>query len=469
VVYKVGRLTRALTDFARIVEVLDARGASFVSVTQSLNSTTSMGRLTLNVSLSFAQFEREVTGERIRDKIAASKRKGIFIGGPVPIGYRVHERKLLIDEQEAATVRHIFIRYVELGSGRALVEELRVAGYRTKLRQVGDRVVGGIPFERGVLFHLLANPIYVGKVVHKDATHDGEHAAIIDDALWQNVQQRIADNRVNRGRTANSRDPSLLAGILRDGNGRQMTPSHAIKNGRRYRYYVRHSAELRPKFPPAWRMPAHDVEAALVARLSDYFRDYREIAVLAGSGASAVAIGVLVERAEHAVKHLAEPAKSRVIIAKLIRLIGMADEELRIELDRPALARLLGLAEPTDDAPLVLLAAATKVREGKATKLVLTDSGGQTSTRDPKLVALLSEARAMRDLVLASPDRSIREIAADQQRCRHRIAKLIRLSWLSPSIATAIVEGRQARALTPRKLLDTDWPLSWAAQDAMIA
>jgi site-specific DNA recombinase len=469
VVYKVDRLTRALTDFARIVEVLDARGASFVSVTQSLNSTTSMGRLTLNVLLSFAQFEREVTGERIRDKIAASKRKGMFMGGPVPIGYQVHERKLLIDEQEAATVRHIFTRYVELGSGSALVEELRAAGYRTKLRQVGDRVVGGIPFERGVLFHLLANPIYVGKVVHKDATHDGEHAAIIDDALWQNVQQRIADNRVNRGRNANSRDPSLLAGILRDGHGRRMTPSHAVKNGRRYRYYVTHSAELRPESPPAWRMPAHDVEAALVARLSDYFLDYREIAVLAGNGASAAAIGVLVERAGHAVKQLAEPAKIRVIIAKLIRSIGMADEELQIELDRPALARLLGLAEPTDAAPLVLLAAATKVREGKATKLVLTGPGGQTSTRDPKLVALLSEARAMRDLVLASPDRSIREIAADQQRCRHRIAKLIRLSWLSPSIATAIVEGRQARALTPRKLLDTDWPLSWAAQDAMIA
>jgi DNA invertase Pin-like site-specific DNA recombinase len=469
VVYKVDRLTRALTDFARIVEVLDARGASFVSVTQSLNSTTSMGRLTLNVLLSFAQFEREVTGERIRDKIAASKRKGMFMGGPVPIGYQVHERKLLIDEQEAATVRHIFTRYVELGSGSALVEELRAAGYRTKLRQVGDRVVGGIPFERGVLFHLLANPIYVGKVVHKDATHDGEHAAIIDDALWQNVQQRIADNRVNRGRTANSRDPSLLAGILRDGHGRRMTPSHAVKNGRRYRYYVTHGAELRPESPPAWRMPAHDVEAALVARLSDYFRDYREIAVLAGNGASAAAIGVLVERAEHAVKHLAERAKIRVIIAKLVRSIGMADEELRIELDRPALARLLGLAEPADDAPLVLLAAATKVREGKATKLVLTGPGGQTSTHDPKLVALLSEARAMRDLVLTSPDRSIREIAADQQRCRHRIAKLIRLSWLSPSIATAIVEGRQARSLTPRKLLETDWPLSWAAQDAMIA
>ena len=229
VVYKVDRLTRALTDFARIVEVLDARGASFVSVTQALNSTTSMGRLTLNVLLSFAQFEREVTGERIRDKIAASKKKGMFMGGPVPIGYDVQDRKLVINAAEAATVRHIFSRYVALGNGRELIEELRADGYRTKVRQQGDRTVGGIPFERGVLFHILGNPIYIGKVVHKGAEHEGEHPAIIDAVLWVGVQQRIADNRVSRGRTRNSDTTSLLAGILRDGHGRRMTPSHAVK------------------------------------------------------------------------------------------------------------------------------------------------------------------------------------------------------------------------------------------------
>ena len=232
VVYKVDRLTRALTDFARIVEILDARGASFVSVTQALNSTTSMGRLTLNVLLSFAQFEREVTGERIRDKIAASKKKGIFMGGPVPIGYDVKDRKLVINEAEAATVRHIFTRYVALGSGRELIEELRADGYRTKVRQQGNRTIGGIFFERGMLFHILANPTYIGKVVQAGVEHIGEQPAIIDDALWASTRRRIEENRVNRGRMRNSDTTSILAGILRDGHGRRMTPSHSVKAGK---------------------------------------------------------------------------------------------------------------------------------------------------------------------------------------------------------------------------------------------
>ena len=287
VVYKVDRLTRALTDFARIVEVLDARGASFVSVTQALNSTTSMGRLTLNVLLSFAQFECEVTGERIRDKIAASKKKGMFMGGPVPIGYDVKDRKLVINDVEAAIVRHIFTRYVALGSGRELIEELRADGYRTKLREHGERIVGGISFERGVLFHILGNPIYIGKIVHKGVEHHGEHSPVIDDDLWRRVQAQLSDNRVTRGRTRNSNNASLLTGIVRDGLGVRMTPSHSVKAGKRYRYYVTHAAELRSDQPQAWRLPAPDLEAAVTDRLVRYFRDYREIATLADPGTSA--------------------------------------------------------------------------------------------------------------------------------------------------------------------------------------
>jgi hypothetical protein len=291
-----GSREQPLTDFARIVKVLDARGASFVSVTQALNSTTSMGRLTLNVLLSFAQFEREVTGERIRDKIAASKKKGMFMGGPVPIGYDVQDRKLVVNELEAATVRHIFTPYVALGSGRELIAELRADGYRTKLRQQGAQAVGGIPFERGVLFHILANPLHTGKVVHEGVQHEGEHPAIIDPQLWANAQQQIADNRVNRGRTRNSDTTSLLAGILRDEHGRRMTPSHAVKLGKRYRYYITHAAELRSGGPQAWRMPAADIEAAVTDRLVRHFRDYREIASLAEPGSSAASLRALSRR-----------------------------------------------------------------------------------------------------------------------------------------------------------------------------
>jgi DNA invertase Pin-like site-specific DNA recombinase len=465
VVYKVDRLTRALTDFARIVEVLDARGASFVSVTQALNSTTSMGRLTLNVLLSFAQFEREVTGERIRDKIAASKKKGLFMGGPVPIGYDVQDRKLVINPSEAATVRHIFARYAALGSGRELIEELRADGYRTKVRQQGNRAVGGIPFERGVLFHILANPIYIGKVVHKGAEHEGEHSAIVTPDLWTSVQLRIADNRVSRGRSRNSETTSVLAGILRDGHGRRMTPSHAVKSGKRYRYYVTHAAELRADEPQAWRMPAADLEAAVVNRLIRYFRDYREVAMLAKPGSPAATIRVLIDTAARAADQLATPHGQRSVLGKLLLAVTVAADEVYMRVDQAALGRMLQLSLADVDDPLELVAGASKVREGKATRLVLIDAAAVAPARNGSLVALLAEARATRDMVLAAPDRSIRQFAAEQQRCRHRIAKLIRLSWLSPEIATTIVEGRQPRGLTARRLLEGELPVEWEAQE----
>ncbi|MCW2365179.1 hypothetical protein M2341_000626 [Sphingobium sp. B7D2B] len=191
VVYKVDRLTRALSDFARIVEILDARGASFVSVTQAFNTTSSMGRLTLNVLLSFAQFEREVTGERIRDKIAASKKKGMCMGGNPPLGYDVKDRALVINQAEASQVRHIMTRYLALGSLQALVEELLRDGYRT--RQLHGR--GGIAFSRGALSHLLGSAIYRGKVVHEGTIYDGQQEAIVDEVLWDAVQRQLEQGR----------------------------------------------------------------------------------------------------------------------------------------------------------------------------------------------------------------------------------------------------------------------------------
>ena len=467
VVYKVDRLTRSLADFARIVEVLDERSASFVSITQALNSTTSMGRLTLNVLLSFAQFEREVTGERIRDKIAASKKKGIFMGGPLPIGYDVRERKLVINDGEAAIVRHIFERYAALGCGREVLEELRADGIRTKVRELaGGRVTGGVPFERGSLFHLLGNPIYIGKVVHKDVEHEGEHEGIIPPALWTRVQQQIADNRVNRTRTKNSDNISLLAGVLRDGHDRRMSPSHAVKKGKRYRYYVTYAAELRSGEPQAWRMPATDLEASVVDRLTAYVRDYRAIAELVGAGASATQISGLVERAAHVAEQLATTAGRRLVLVRLLTRVQVRDDGIVVTIDRQMLHRLLELP-PCDDDHLELTAEVTKVRTGKATRLVLTDVTTPTG-RDPKLIALLAEARATRDLVLASPDRSLRQLGADHQRCRHRMAKLIRLSWLAPDSAAAIVEGRQPRWLTPRRLLEDELPIGWDEQDSLL-
>jgi hypothetical protein len=390
----------------------------------------------------------------------------MFMGGPAPSGYDVVDRKLVINETEAATVRHIFTRYVALGSGRELIEELRADGYRTKLRQQKNRDVGGVPFERGMLFHILSSPIYIGKVVHKGVEHEGEHPAIIDPGLWASVQERSALNRVSRGRTRNSSTTSLLAGILRDGHGRRMTPSHAVKAGKRYRYYVTHAADLRSGEPQAWRMPGADVEAAVTERLVRYFRDYREVATLAGPSPPAASLRQLIECAGGVAELLGSPNGQRSVLGKLLVGVALNSDKICIRLDRVALARLLELSPSDDDEPLELVTGASKIREGKTTRLVLTDPGAHGSVPDSKLVSLLAEARSTRDLVLANPDRSLREIGADLGRCRHRIAKLIRLSWLSPQLAAAIVEGRQPYGLTARKLLEAELPVGWSDQEA---
>jgi site-specific DNA recombinase len=263
VVYKIDRLTRSLADFAKIVEVFDAAGASFVSVTQQFNTTTSMGRLTLNVLLSFAQFEREVTAERIRDKIAASKKKGMWMGGTVPFGYRVRERKLVVEDAEAAEVQKLFARYLELGSVPALARELndRTGPAGSTLRLIHNdtgqgrrRTAGRIG--NGKLYYMLANPIYTGRVRHGAENHPGEHDAIITDQLFEEVQARLADQAPRPRGTPVNRDMHLLNGLVFDETGDRLSPIHATKLGKRYRYYV--SSRLkdgRTNRNDGWRIP----------------------------------------------------------------------------------------------------------------------------------------------------------------------------------------------------------------------
>jgi site-specific DNA recombinase len=239
VVYKVDRLTRSLTDFAKLVELFDAYGVAFVSVTQSFNTTTSMGRLTLNVLLSFAQFEREVTGERIRDKIAASKKKGLWVGGVVPLGYEVRARKLIVNEEEAATVRLIFSRYLDLGSLSGLQRDLRERGIVTRRRTLSSgRAIGGRALTNGPLAHMLRNRMYVGEINHRGKSYPGEHAAIIDPRLFETVQTQLTENRQGQRRLRRQSSNALLMGKLFDDRGNPMTPTYAIKKGVRYRYYV---------------------------------------------------------------------------------------------------------------------------------------------------------------------------------------------------------------------------------------
>jgi DNA invertase Pin-like site-specific DNA recombinase len=264
VVYKIDRLSRSLMDFAKLVQIFDQNEVTFVSVTQSFNTTTSMGRLTLNILLSFAQFEREVIGERVRDKIAASRARGMWMGGPVPLGYRVENRKLLVDEAAAATVRRVFEGFAEIGSATRLLPILRGEGLLTK---------HGRPFDKGAVYKLLANRVYLGEAVHKGKSYPGEHAAIIPQALWNQVHEIMATNPHMRAGLARNRSPALLRGLIFGADGRALSPTHTRKQGRLYRYYVSQSVlKGGADDAPYRRLPAGEIEALVLDQVRALLR-----------------------------------------------------------------------------------------------------------------------------------------------------------------------------------------------------
>ena len=274
VVYKIDRLSRALMDFAKLVEVFDAHKVTFVSVTQSFNTTTSMGRLTLNILLSFAQFEREVIGERIRDKFAASRKRGMWMGGIPPLGYDVIERKLVVNPPEADLVRLIFQRYHDLGSATKLVQELAASGHRAKswTTQDGKERQGG-KIDKGFLYKLLANRTYLGEAVHKGVSYPGEHEALIDAVTWDRVHELLAQNVRRKGSQSRQTTPALLKGILFGPNGVALSPTHTRKKGRLYRYYVSQTA-IKNGYQacPIKMLPAGEIETAVVTQIRGLLR-----------------------------------------------------------------------------------------------------------------------------------------------------------------------------------------------------
>lgn len=264
VVYKIDRLSRSLTDFSKLVEIFEANDVTFVSITQSFNTTTSMGRLTLNILLSFAQFEREVIGERIRDKFAASRRKGMWMGGNVPLGYRAESRKLIIQDDEAATVRMIFERFLSVGSATTLARTLNAEGVTSR---------GGRPIDKGYLYKLLSNRVYIGEAVHKGTSYPGEHRAIINRDLWDKVRSIIAEDPRKRAGHCRRQTPALLRGLIFAPNGYAMTPAHTRKKGRLYRYYVTTSVQkLGPETCLVRRLPAAEIETAVIDQVRKMLR-----------------------------------------------------------------------------------------------------------------------------------------------------------------------------------------------------
>jgi DNA invertase Pin-like site-specific DNA recombinase len=433
VVYKVDRLTRSLADFARIVEALDKAGASFVSVTQAFNTTTSMGRLTLNVLLSFAQFEREVTSERIRDKVAASKRKGMWMGGPVPLGFRLENRKLLIDESEAETVRLIFRRYLELRSVGALADDLAAAGVRSKVRQYANgRHVGGVTFSRGSLAQMLQNPVFMGKVHHCGELYEGEHRAIIDVDVWEEVQRVLATNRRERLHGKRARSPSLLTGLITDADGRPMSPVFTTKGSRQHRYYV---TRLKPgeDSRTAWRVPAGEIDRAVLDCTA------RLLAKRAAEELHADDCAFSVDLAR-----LSVPEQREMLL----------NDKLRVRLGAAELVVSMG-----DEAEQHVSIAARFARRGNEMKLVMPTEGSRAEP-DPVLLKLVAHASAAREAIITgTPDPMVSNYS------KRHLWQLLRLNWLAPDIVTAIVEGRQPASLTGRRLLRAaDVPLSWKDQ-----
>lgn len=479
VVYKVDRLTRSLADFAKIVDVLDSHGASFVSVTQSFNTTTSMGRLTLNMLLSFAQFEREIAGERIRDKIAASKAKGMWMGGNVPLGYDIKERKLIVNKAEAETVRLIFRRYAELGSVRILADELSGLDIVSKRRQgAGGVLAGGNRFSRGALYTLLQNPIYRGEIGHQGKVYPGQHEAIVEAGHWKLVQDKLAGNRQARALGATAEVPSLLAGLIVDGEGHRMTPTHAVKKGRRYRYYVSTAliTGARTHHDRGLRVPAGDVEALVLDRIRAFFASEQAVGeTLSIFGLDAATLRSSLKKADELTHGWAAlpSIKIRELVRSIVERVCVRVDEVVVSLNRKEIARvLLGEASRElsgDHLDTTELRAEARLRRaGKGIRLIV--GGGRAAKPDGQMIALLRNAYATREALMTGRDATIDAFAQRLGVKRDYLSAHMRLTYLAPGIVRDLFEGRQPEALTTAHLVSVckDLPHDWQLQRGFV-
>jgi site-specific DNA recombinase len=435
VVYKVDRLTRSLADFAKLVELFDQHDVSFVSVTQQFNTTTSMGRLTLNVLLSFAQFEREVTSERIRDKISASKRKGLWVGGMAPLGYDTKGRKITVNEAEAERVRMIFRRYLKLGSLSLLMADLRQRGVVTKLRTLKTgETVGGIPFTRGSLAHLLRNRFYIGEVVFKGEVLKGEQPAIVDADLFEAVQAKL-NEQVNNHKAKWTKSEGLLIGRLFDDRGNRMSPSHARKGHVKYRYYL--SAALlqgtAARAGSVRRVPAPEIDALVIKAIRDHLKP-------------------------------SEPTDDRSLVHTHVARVEVQPDELVIQLAE---------AQKADPKNLSTLEVPWQKTPARRRREILLPEGIRPEHARPiryetraRLVAAIARGRCWLDELIADPTANA-DIIAKRENCSARkINMTISLAFLAPDLIKAAIDGRLPHGMGVARL--TDLPAEWSRQHQML-
>lgn len=471
VVYKVDRLTRSITDFGKLVEVFDQHQVSFVSVTQAFNTTNSMGRLTLNVLLSFAQFEREVTAERIRDKIASSKQKGLWMGGRVPLGYRNEDKKLIVDEDDAKTVRLIFDLYAEKKNVRLVKAELDKRNIRTGQRtsRNGD-TTGGNLFSAGNLYAILKNPIYVGKVKHKEKIYPGRHASTIKPQVWDEVQTMLTGQTKVIAQKAKHHSPALLAGLLFDHQGNRLIPHHADKKGKKYYYYV----SERAKNPDAGdtdnstrlRLPMEMIEDTVRNVLVDTLKSDANVLLEQTETLDAEAVQLLSETMQQLARIIstASHAKLKGLYRRLLE---------RIELDRDQIVFFLNPAEliksqnreSQSRKPIQITKPICIRRRGQELRLVIDGQRSNLSKPDEALIRLIAKAHLLKRELETGEINSIKEFASKHGMDHGDAKNLMPLCYLAPSIVEDVLAGLQPPELTAKQLRSAQGlPVMWNEQ-----
>jgi DNA invertase Pin-like site-specific DNA recombinase len=484
VVYKVDRLTRCLADFAKMIERFDARSVSFVSVTQQFNTTTSMGRLTLNILLSFAQFEREVIGERIRDKIAASKRRGMWMGGRIPLGYDVQNRALIVNPEDADRVQEIFRLYLKLGCVAKLKTHLDRKNIVSKVRiSITGNKSGGASYSRGALYDILQNRIYLGEITHRDEFFAGQHQAIVAKDLWEKVQARLAANNQARRNGSNAKCSSLLSALIYDEQGNRFTPSHAVKNGKRYRYYVSQAAiHHRSGASGPSRIPAHEIEDLVCQKLRTFLGDPNELLRIATSFTDEAADVEAIIGAGQRLSSAWESqttASIREFLNEVVKRILVLEKEIRVLVKTGPLSRSLLCdsgsprkvevrnnlaADKTEDLITLHIHASLKRCGGEVRLVLPTDSTGESKPRPlPSLIKAIARAHDWREQIITggmTGPRSIRKVTGLDERY---IAHVLHAAFLAPDIVEAILNGQQPVDFTMEKLRKRP-PVDWQEQ-----
>lgn len=458
VVYKVDRLTRSLADFAKLVDVFDEHDVSFVSVTQAFNTTTSMGRLTLNVLLSFAQFEREVTAERIRDKIKASKKRGMWMGGTVPLGYSAKDQKLYPNIDEALVIETLFKLYAKHKTVSIVAKHASELGLTTRPKACTDgELCEGKAFTRGHIYYILKNPTYIGKIKHKAVIHDGNHDPIIDIELWETVQAILKANKAGHNRMKNSQSAAVLSGLLFDEHSQALVPHYSMKSGKRYHYYVSQSGEKHGK----WRLAAGMLEDTIYAIIKDICQNPRSLTF--PDQCPPHFMMKAIEALEGYKTSCSDKAQFKDLVHQLIDRIILRQDRVAIDL---SLNRLLGdHAKEVEGFKFTHSKMITLRRRGHELKIALGSDIARPATPNAALIKIVSQSYALRNALETRAIASIKDYALQNHIDPADAKRLLPLSYLAPDIVKAILAGQQPVDLTAQLLKDSyKLPITWAEQ-----